>query len=125
MLAKIAPTDWSKIPEELEEAIETIEGSDPSSTVFRYPTSRNSEVVDAKKTSFKQIDPEKLKDMMINDGAGTFSLVMVDKNNNVAESYVLDKNPLPEVRTALMDTSKILLGAHLGMLAELGPGIKN
>lgn len=124
MLANIAPTDWAKIPKELVGMIETIEASDPSSTVFRYPSTRNCDV-DTKKSSFKEINPEKLKDVLNNDSAGTFSLVVVDKNNNITESYALDKNPLPKVRSALENATEILLCGHLGMLAELGPGIKN
>jgi hypothetical protein len=48
LIAKIAKTDWTKIPEDLETSIATVESVDPGSTVFRYPTS-DSPVADKQK----------------------------------------------------------------------------
>ncbi len=121
-LSKIARTDWADIPHKLEDWIDTIDKVDPISTVFRYPSTRAPEI-DAQKSSFKPMDPVELSRRMRMDGPGQFALVMVDQDANVIESFVLDDQPLPELRDALEKASETLLGAQLGVMAELGQTI--
>jgi hypothetical protein len=119
LIAKIAKTDWAKIPEDLETSIATVESVDPGSTVFRYPTS-DSPVADKQKSSFKNIETDVLLEKMNSDGPKQFALVMVNDNNEVVESFALDDKPMPELRDALVCAVGILSGAQLGVLMELG-----
>lgn len=121
-LSKIAKTNWADIPHELEDWIDTIDKVDHTSTVFRYPSTRTPEI-DTQKSSFKPMDPLELSGRMRMDGPGQFALVMVDQDANVLESFVLDDKPLPEFRDALERASETLLGAQLGIMAELGQGV--
>jgi hypothetical protein len=69
------------------------------------------------------MNPVELSGRMRMDGPGQFALVMVDQDASVIESFVLDDKPLPELRDALERASESLLGAHLGIMAELGEGV--
>lgn len=123
-LSEIAKTDWSDIPHDLETWIHTIDGVDPGSTFFRYPATCTPEI-DAQKSSFKPIDSVELSNRMRMDGPGQFAFLMVDQDDVVIESFVLDDKPLPELRNALKEASETLLGAQLGVMAELGEAISD
>ena len=118
-IAKIAKTNWSNIPKELDAWIATIDKIDPRSTVFRYPSSQSPEV-DAQKSSFKKVDTGDLLARMNSDGPKQFAMVVVDQNDEVVESFALDDKPMPELREALVHTAETLSGAQLGILMELG-----
>ena len=121
-LSEIAKTDWSDIPQELEIWILVIDSIDPRSTFFRYPSTRTPEV-DRQKSSFKSIDPTELSERMQTDRRGQFAFLMLDQDDAVIESFVLDDKPLPELRNALEKASETLVGAQLGVMIELGQAI--
>jgi len=118
-IGTFAKTDWSKIPDELSGWILTIDDADPASTVFRYPVSR-SPAMDEQKSSFKSVDVAELTSRMNATGPKQFALLMMDRDDNVVESFALDDNPIPELRDALVNAVEMLSGAAFGVLMELG-----
>lgn len=114
-----AKTDWSKVPDELGGWIATIDDADPASMVFRYPVSRSPEM-DEKKSSIKPVGVAELSARMKVDGPEQLALIMVDQDDNVVESFALDGNPIPELRSALISAAEMLSGAAFGVIMELG-----
>jgi hypothetical protein len=89
-MAKIGKTDWSATPVELENAIKVINDTDPVSTAFRYPVSKDS-FVDAKKSSFKPMDLEAMQEKMAADSGKRGKVMMLMKDDdNIVEGFALD-----------------------------------
>lgn len=113
-------TDWSSIPEKLAVAIKIIEAHDPAGTLLRYPANAQT-AVEQSKSSFQGLPldtaAERLKDAC--PGVGLF---LVDENENVAEAFVSQDEPLKELAAALKAASRNLSGAHFGMRMEFGGG---
>ncbi|MEI9865694.1 MAG: hypothetical protein WDN00_14310 [Limisphaerales bacterium] len=118
-VSKIAKTDWSAIPKDLDSSIAIIDRVDPASTVFRYPHS-NSPEIDVQKSSFKEVNTDDLLARMHSDGPKQLALMIVNKNNEVVETFALDDKPMPELREALVNAAEILSGAQFGVMMELG-----
>ncbi|BBO32102.1 hypothetical protein [Lacipirellula parvula] len=114
-------TDWSAAPTDLAGHIATIAAADPMSAAFRYPVSKNT-TLDHEKSSMKQSDPaETLRNVAIGV-QGKVILAVVDDGNDdgeVADTYVLDDNPIPELRDALLEAAGILEAARTGISQEM------
>ncbi|MCY2930448.1 MAG: hypothetical protein NTV86_13305 [Planctomycetota bacterium] len=121
-LKRTARTDWSTMPDGLDEWIKTIEEFDSSSTFFRYPLTK--EIAnDRDKSSWQKATEEALLSGSGPDGKPSNAFVFVDENHQVVEGYLQHEDPLPRVTDALRRTTELLQGAHAGMRVELAGGL--
>lgn len=120
-LEKAGRTDWSTLPTDLSAWIGLIEDTDPSSTLFRYPTTRDPDA-DRLKSSSKEASVGEIFAQMGPDGKYVRAYIASDENDEVVESYQLDDAPLDSVRDALTGATDMLSGIHAGMRVELAGG---
>lgn len=112
--------DWTA-PPMLEEWIAVIEAIDAGSTFSRYPRTDSS--ADAKKSGFVPINLPELAEELQREGEfGKMVMLFTDDNDVVVDSYASQTNPLPEFREALVKASDMLIGACIGIYAELVTG---
>lgn len=120
-IQKIAKTDWSAIPPELDSWIEKIEKHDRISTLFRYPVTRDQED-DSDKSAWKEVSPDEFSDSLHTSEKATKSFVIVDDNHNVVSAYQYDDETMKELHEALKGAADLLSGAHCGMRVEIAGG---
>ncbi len=114
-LGQIARTDWSSLPDDLGSWITSIDEADPSSTFFRYPTTKNPSA-DVDKSSFKDINPDdELKSIRAGAPPAKVYLIVKDDADEIVAAYGQDDEPLPELREALTKAAELLSGIHFGM----------
>lgn len=119
-------THWCETPKELDDAIAFVGDTDMSSTVFRYPTSRD-KAADHAKSGFKSATLEdvqqQLNEERVPGRTGSFTLLMKDDDDNIVEAFTLDREPMPELREHLLVAAKFLSGMSFGMRATLTGGL--
>jgi len=120
ILKETTRTDWS-LPAEVDEWVSLVQNSDPTSTFFRYPLTRNPKL-DATKSSMKPITPEELRDRMHSGGKPVSAFVVLDNDDNIVQSFAYDETTLVRVGEALKKLVDLLFGAHAAMRAELCRG---
>ena len=108
-LPKIRAIDESCVPaidDSDIELIEKIDSVDRSSTLFRYPVTKQADL-DAKKSSFKQINPLDIGMDPITQSRKSslgVTLFSVDKTTGeFSDAFVHDPVPMPDVTAALRD----------------------
>ncbi|PPD43521.1 MAG: hypothetical protein CTY16_13260 [Methylobacter sp.] len=112
----IGKTDWVNVPKGLDELVKLIDDADEKSVMFRYPFTLNT-ANDIKKSSFKNIHPNKAIDEMQNE-SGKFIIAMTNDDGEIVNTFIHDKDAMHDVFEALKELSDILLGVQLGILAE-------
>ncbi len=116
-------TDWT-FPSDVSDWVKTIEENDPRSTYFRYPNVRNVSK-DKEKSSWKEIDPDKLLDATIKSTeAGKYAKIFVEENQKgeAVRAYMYDDEALKELNNVLKQMADLFEGVHFGMRAELCGG---
>ncbi|HHF2889185.1 TPA: hypothetical protein ACVO0J_004567 [Vibrio diabolicus] len=111
-------TNWTIDPK-LKSKINLINGYDPNSTYFRYPSA-----LDAKRDSMKsEVQPTDIEETITransSDSPAVKCVVLLDKNDQVVETYDLASNAIPDVRSALDYTVNFLHDIHCAFLGEL------
>lgn len=115
-----ATTDW-KIPDDIEEKIKLISGSDPKSTYFRYPESTTA-VQDAKKFMIQEESVEALLESVNASKQSVKCLLMLDENDNVVESYNINSSPIPHIIETLKYLNDFLYAFHAAIRGEITSG---
>lgn len=113
--------DWSEVPKELADWVEAIEKTDPTSTTFRYPITRNAEI-DHEKSVFKH---RRLEDITAQVQAGEKPvkvMLLVNKDDAIVDSFQLDEGAHQEISEVLRKTTRLLSGIHFGMRMEITGG---
>ena len=121
-IAILTPTDWN-VPQELRAWIDTIEQHDAGSTFSRYPTSKST--FDNVKSSFHSVELDSLTKKMQEQKPGEkgqFALLMKNDDGEIVEAFTMRDEILPELRTALVESSNLLSNASSGLQAELVEG---
>lgn len=120
-ISSVAKTDWTAVPEELDELVDVINDADESSTMFRYPITLDP-LNDAKKSSFKRIRPEdavtEAHQRTENELPGVKILALKNDDGDIVETFIHDENAMPEVFAALKHLAETLSGAQFGMRHE-------
>ncbi len=118
----IAKTDWTAIPENLDDMVDIVDAADESSVMFRYPITRNP-ATDLKKSSFKRICPEDAiaaaHGRAENKLPGIQILALQNDEGEIVDTYIYDDNVMPEVFAALKYLAETLSGAQIGMRYEM------
>lgn len=114
-------TDWTKIPNELEENIKLVRDVDINSTTFRYPKTKNA-TYDQKKSKMKSINPKKLtnRDKLGRDPM--FLMLMQNDGGEIVDSYILDNSVDKELLEPLKIVTDNLMGACAGIRYEFADG---
>lgn len=124
VIKNLGKTDWTDVPEGLDEWVELIDDADKASTMFRYPITLDPSN-DAKKSPFKDIHPiAAFEEANARTTAGKPGLLIValkNDNNEITKTFIHDQAPMPDVFEALKKLSETLTGAHCGMLSEFLP----
>jgi len=110
-------TCW-ELPEDIDDKINLISGSDPKSTYFRYPEATNT-VQDAKKSAIKTESLESMQKNASESGVPFKCVLMLDQNENVVDSYNLNSSPLPNILKALEELNEFFNGVHAAFRFEL------
>jgi hypothetical protein len=121
-ITAVARTDWTAVPEELDEMVGRINEADESSTMFRYPMTLDPQN-DAKKSSFRQIRPEEAvveaHHRTQHQLPGIKVLALKNDGGEIVETFIDDENAMPDVFAALKYLAETLSGAQFGMRYEL------
>jgi len=115
-LKLITGDDWS-IPPKMREWVALVDASDPQSTLFRYPTTKNRELDKAK----SRLKPMPVKDIMPPGKKGGF--LFLDRVRDIVKAYRTDAAPMGDVHVALRDLVQTLSHFHLLMRAKLTRGL--
>lgn len=118
---RIARTNWSAVPPELDEAIAVIDKADSASTYFRYPIPQDP-VADHNKSSWKDAPPTKILHSTKPGAKPVRAFLVVDEDEQIVNSYQYDDEPLRHLREALRKATELLSGAHTGLRVELAGG---
>lgn len=117
----LAKTDWTDVPEGLDDLVNLIDDADKASTMFRYPMTLDPSN-DAKKSSFKTIHPvAAVAEAHARTAAGKPGIKLLALKNDddeIVETFIHDDEPMQDVFEALKELSNTLSGAHFGMLNE-------
>jgi len=117
----LSKTDWTQVPDGVDQMVDLINDADDASTMFRYPVTLDP-LNDAKKSSFKRIKPkyaiaeahrrtsEKLPGVKI--------MALKNDNDEIVEAFIHDERPMPLVFDALKQLAETLSGAQFGMRYE-------
>jgi len=120
-IKSIGKTDWTDVPDGLDEIAELIDNADKASTMFRYPITLDT-LNDAKKSSFKAIHPvAALAETHVRTDAGkpgVFIVAVENDDGEIVNTFIHDEDPMPDVFEALKELSNTLAGAQFGMLTE-------
>jgi hypothetical protein len=119
-LAAETNTDWS-FPPELDKWIAEIDDTDPSSTFFRYPVTR-----DPKKDKDKSVIGESNYDQMLKTAAEgqkrLKAFLLVDQNDEVSQSFSHDDTLANVTIATLQRTCQVLHDCHAALIGELTGG---
>ncbi len=120
-IRSIGKTDWSTVLNGVDELIKLIDDTDKTSTIFRYPMTRDP-LNDAKKSSFKPIS----QDAAVAEAhcrtnqkmPGVKILALKNEHDEITETFIHDENPMAEVAEALKQLVGVLSCTQFGMLRE-------
>jgi len=118
---KVAQTDWSAVPPELDEAIAVIDKADSGSTYFRYPITQDPSA-DQEKSSWKDVPHTEVFRSMKPGAKPVKAFLVLDEDDQIVNSYQYDHEPLRHLREALRKATELLSGAHTGLRMELAGG---
>lgn len=119
-LAEHTRTTWD-MPEEVVKAIIQIDSIDSTSTFFRYPITKDS-ARDKEKNSIKS---ENYLNIVARMGPGSppqKAFVVLDENDNIIQSYCLDRTKTDAALNLMQETATTLYGFHAALRAELADG---
>lgn len=115
-------TDWQDVPPQLDVALAAIEATDSSSTFFRYPDGRDT-TAEAKKSSWKPVDPTEIVEQLPNASKPMKALLLFDAEGEVLQqAFRYDDAPLADLSNQLAEAARLLSGAHTGLRVELAGG---
>lgn len=121
LIKGIGKTDWTDVPDGLDEIAELIDNADKVSTMFRYPITLDT-LIDAKKSSFKDIHPvaalAKTHAHTDVGKSGVFIVAVENDDGEIVNTFIHDEDPMPDVYEALKKLSNTLASAKFGMLTE-------
>ncbi|MGE5514228.1 MAG: hypothetical protein ACM31D_00245 [Bacteroidota bacterium] len=119
-LAANTRTDWS-MPDNLPNLVNLIDGNDPGSTFYRYPTTSDPQK-DKKKSSSQRVPLEKLLEKMASGKGTVKSMLLIDQNEEIVDSFQLNTDDDAKVGDALVRVADFLSCAHAAMRNELAGG---
>jgi hypothetical protein len=110
-LNKIAPKgDWHEA-KHIGELLPIISKYDQDSSYFRYPITKNN-FLDSEKFTMQQFKSKSLEGMAeefkkqeANTKEGTFTMLLVDSNDDIVDAYKHNGNILADVRDALKEVA--------------------
>ncbi len=114
-------TDWSDIPNDLRSWISVIEKYDRRGTFLRYPGDPQ-DYGEYEKSIFKRKSPDEIARDLNGEGPKTIALVIQDDEGNATDGFVIDDEALKDLREALANSARTLLGVHLGFRHEFCDG---
>ncbi|MBN4054008.1 hypothetical protein JYT97_03890 [Haliea sp. AH-315-K21] len=113
-------TNWN-LPENTKSLINLIGGTDPKSTYFRYPKATTT-VNDAKKSKMQEMDILEAIQKSKESGELIKSMVVLDSEDNITQSYDFNSEAIPELQSALSEVSDLFYGVHGAFRMELTAG---
>ncbi len=119
MLKERSELEWT-LSDKFISNISIIDKNDPSSTFFRYPVTK--EKGDHVKSPSEPTTQEAMFEKMKAGKGLVKAFIVVDRNDEVVDSYELRKSMNKEVSEALEYVLKNLDGFHVAMRAELTEG---
>jgi hypothetical protein len=102
--------------------VEQVHDHDPTSTFFRYPVTRNA-LRDREKSPFEEVDFPEIASKSKPGNEYIKALLLFDENENLKNTFVLDKTKGGEIGEALEKLSSYLSGIHFALRAELLGGL--
>ena len=116
----LGDVNW-EIPENIQQKINLVSGTDPSSTYFRYPIATN-KTQDVKKSKVQKIKTEHLFERLNESSEPIKTMLMLDSNEDIIESYDLNSPVLPEIQKALEELCLFLHEIHSAFRGALTKG---
>ena len=113
-------TDWS-FPAELGQWISEIEATDSSSTFFRYPVTKD-KVKDKEKSVIREDSYDALLSRMGQHQQPTKTLLMLDQDDNVVETFSHDDTRAKEIIGTLKQVAELFSNCHAELVGELTGG---
>lgn len=113
-------TCW-EFPNDINEKINLVSGTDPKSTYFRYPESTN-KAQDEKKTQIQKMDLEKTLKNIDSAKKPIKCVLMLDENDNLVQAYDLKVDSLETIKIALDYLCEFFYGVHAAFRAVLTNG---
>lgn len=120
-IKSVSNTDWTEVPDGLDELVKLIDDADEASTMFRYPMTLDP-LNDAKKSPFKRIHPSgavaEAHHRTSHNMPGVKVLALKNDNDEIVETFIHDEAPMADVFEALKQLAETLSGAQFGMYHE-------
>ena len=114
-------TDWSTIPEQLDEWMTRAGEADPGSTFFRYPVTSSHEC-DALKSPWEELDsPEAILKVGLGQ-APIHALLILNEEEEIVRAYKCCHDVLGELQSVLRQAAEALSVVHFAIRAELAGG---
>ena len=121
-IKKVAASNWTDIPEEMDQLVDIIDEADKASTMFRYPITMDP-ANDAKKSAYKHIHPQaavaEANARSATGAAGVNIMALKNDDGEIVETFIHDEDPMREVFDALKELAVQLTGTQMGLLFEL------
>ncbi len=112
--------DWT-VPAELDHWIDTIEKTDPDSTYYRYPITRDP-AADKNKSSFKEVPVDNLFPADMPEDKRVRALVIKNEEGEFVRAFALDESTDQTAMAALTKAAEELNNWHAMMRIELTGG---
>lgn len=120
-LSQNTGTAWD-FPLELDGWIATIDKSDPGSTFFRYPMTKD-KAGDEQKSGFKEATHEDIVAQIQRPNRKPLKAFIVeDENDEFVTAYYLDDESGSQIEVALRKTAGLLSAVHFALRVELAGG---
>lgn len=113
-------TNWS-FPAELDQWISDIEATDSSSTFFRYPVTKD-KAKDKEESVIREDSFDALLSRMGQHQKPSKTLLMLDQDNNVIETFSHDDARAKEIIGTLKQVAELFSNCHAALVGELTGG---
>jgi hypothetical protein len=116
-LTTLKDTDWALTPE-LDSRVQLIDGTDSSSTFFRYPITKD-KPKDKQKSTVQPKDWKSMLENMHNGPKPVKAFLFVDDDYNLIEAFNHDDEKVKSLTNTLRETAQDFSGLHMMIVWKL------
>lgn len=116
-LTTLKDTDWALTPE-LDNRVQLIDGTDSSSTFFRYPITKD-KPKDKQKSTVQPKDWNSMVENMHNGPKPVNAYLVVDDDYNVIQAFNHDDEKVKSITSKLRETAQDFSGLHMMIVWKL------
>ena len=119
-LAQHTRTNW-EFPPELDGWVSEIEGTDSTSTFFRYPVTKH-KAKDANKSVHRESDVDRVLSQLKEGAKPVKAFVVLGEGDEIVKTFTFNDELAKAMTNVLRDTANLFYGCHAAMRGELTSG---